>query len=67
MKMMRSRDNNLCTAKCPICGKVFTRLTFNNYTYKLQLNGRTRFYCSYTCWRVDQKKDEGKRKNIIKG
>lgn len=47
--------------KCPICGKYFIKPVEN--VYKLNIKGKTKHYCSYTCFRVDQKKlERGKKK-----
>lgn len=42
---------------CPICGKHFLVPPLN--VYKLTIKGITYHYCSYTCFRVEQKKKEG--------
>ena len=43
-------------AICPICKKLFIIPVEN--TYKLKVKDKLRHYCSYTCFRVDQKKLE---------
>ena len=45
---------------CPICGKEFILPCEN--VYKLIIKGRTKHYCSYTCYRVAQKEIEGAKK-----
>lgn len=41
--------------KCPVCGKEFYLPPEN--VYKLRLDGKHRVdFCSYTCFRVEQKK-----------
>ena len=48
---MKSDDTHIATETCPICGKEFI---FNGMSiYKLVKNHKTRWYCSYTCWRKD--------------
>ena len=42
--------------KCPVCGKEFLLPPEN--TYRLKVKGRYRDFCSYTCYRVIQKKQE---------
>jgi YHS domain-containing protein len=47
--------------ECPICGKTFYPAP--EHLYKLVIKGKTYHYCSYTCYRVDQKKLERKTKS----
>lgn len=47
-------------SKCPVCKKLFVKPP--ETVYKLTVNGRKKVYCSYTCFRVDQKKIEAGRK-----
>ena len=50
--------------KCPICGKMFILPPEN--IYKLKVKGKIQNYCSYTCFRVIQKKQEkGKKYNTV--
>lgn len=35
--------------KCDDCGKEF--IPASQHLYKLNKEGRTRWYCSYTCWK----------------
>lgn len=35
--------------KCPVCKKIF--LHNPSSIYKMIVGGRTKYYCSYTCWR----------------
>ena len=47
--------------KCPVCGKEFI---FNSMTvYKLPSNAGMIQYCSYPCFRKEQKKRERKLRN----
>lgn len=43
---------------CPICGKRFGVLHPDLWVYKKQKNGRTIYFCRYTCYRTDEKKEE---------
>ena len=55
--MAKQRDYGVgVIGKCPVCGKSFIIPTEN--VYKLQIKGCTKHYCSYTCFRVEQKKRE---------
>ena len=40
--------------KCPVCGKNFIKPQAN--LYRISVNGRIVDYCSYTCYRKEQKK-----------
>lgn len=42
-------------AKCPVCGKIFIVPVSNIY----KIDGK--HHCSYTCYRVTQKKKESKK------
>ena len=49
---------------CPICGK--TKLLpygtdMANYVYKEKINGKSRYLCSYHCFRVAEKREEKRR------
>lgn len=44
---MRIKKNGMTT--CPVCGKEFLHNSMS--IYKLSKGGRTKYYCSYTCWR----------------
>ena len=44
--------------KCPICGKLF--FPTPGWVYKLGSVKGQKIYCSYKCYRVDQKKKEEK-------
>lgn len=46
--------------KCPVCGKLFPLPPEN--VYKLSINDRVTHFCSYSCFRVEQKKQEEKHK-----
>lgn len=35
--------------KCPKCGKTFIKPVEN--IYRLTIKGKTKHYCSYSCWR----------------
>lgn len=50
---------------CEVCGKVFYRLDYVNYLYKLQFEGKMHFYCRYNCWRQAQKEQE-KKQSMLK-
>lgn len=42
--------------RCAECGKLFDRLS-SDWVYKTtKQGGRTRWFCSYTCWRAEDKK-----------
>lgn len=43
---------------CPICGKRFGVIHPDLWVYKKQKNGRTIYFCRYTCYRTDEKKEE---------
>lgn len=43
---------------CPICGKRFGVLHPDLWVYKKQKDGRTIFFCRYTCYRTDEKKEK---------
>lgn len=42
--------------KCPVCGKLVVRASYNNYTYKK--NGE--IYCGWNCYRKGTAKKEEK-------
>ena len=44
---------------CKKCGKMF--IPGREHLYKLVKEGKTRYYCSYSCWRRDGG-DNGKRR-----
>lgn len=46
----------LDTKKCGYCGKEFSCLHPDLWTYKRRGPGWFRFYCSYTCWRATEEK-----------
>lgn len=50
---------------CPICGKRFGVLHPDLWVYKKQKNGRTVYFCRYTCYRTDEKKEEEMNRNSI--
>lgn len=39
---------------CPECGKPFIRNTQSLYV--LKINGKTVRYCSYKCWKINDKR-----------
>ena len=41
---------------CPVCGKTFILKPLN--IYKLYVKGELKHFCSYTCYRVVQRKKE---------
>lgn len=43
---------------CPICGKRFGVLHPDLWVFKKQKDGRTVYFCRYTCYRTDEKKEE---------
>ena len=45
---------------CPICKKEF--ILPPETVYRLSIKGKVYHYCSYTCFRVDQKKLERSKK-----
>jgi hypothetical protein len=45
--------------KCPICGKNF--VIPPNTVYRIKIGNSIKTYCSYTCFRVEQKRQESKR------
>lgn len=51
--------SNVGMDRCPICKKEFLHNPMS--IYKLSKGQRTRWYCSYTCWRKDGG-DSGKPK-----
>ena len=57
---MGSRTHGLPERVCPICKKLFILPPEN--TYKLLVGGILEHYCSYTCYRVEQKKKEAYEK-----
>ena len=46
--------------KCPVCGKVFIVAPEN--IYKLEIDKKKQDLCSYTCYRVIQKRQERKKR-----
>ena len=49
--------------KCPVCGKSFILPPEN--IYKLTVKGKLQHYCSYTCYRkIQVKQEEGKKYTI---
>lgn len=49
---------------CPVCGKRFLLPPEN--TYKLTVKGKRVDYCSYSCYRVIQKRQERGKKYKIR-
>ena len=49
------------TRVCPVCGKEFI-LPIENI-YKLTIKGVRVDFCSYTCFRVEEKRQENAKKN----
>lgn len=50
--MKKKSARNLFVEKnCAICNKYF--LPTHYWTYRLIVNGKSQYYCSYTCWRKD--------------
>ena len=43
------------TKTCPQCKKVFDWLG-EQWVYKSKHHGKTRYYCSWSCWRAADKK-----------
>lgn len=52
---------------CPVCGKHFIVSYVPDYAYKLNRVHKTLYYCSYTCFRKDQKEWEEQKKYKWKG
>ena len=50
---------------CTNCGKRFESTT--QHAYKIVSKNRTRMYCSYSCFRVDDKKEREAYKNATLG
>ena len=50
------------TAKCRVCGKEFTVLYPQLYVYKRGTGNGVRFFCSYSCTRIFDRKDCEKMK-----
>lgn len=48
------------TAKCPICGKEFIVPPYT--VYKLRIGKHNFTYCSYSCFRTAEKREENKPK-----
>jgi len=46
--------------KCPVCGKWFIMPV--STIYKLNIKGKRVNFCSYTCYRKEQIKQENKKK-----
>lgn len=49
--------------KCPVCGKIFILQPLN--VYKLYVNEELKHFCSYSCYRVVQKKKEAGEKSKL--
>lgn len=47
---------------CTICGCKFYTSNPDEYTYKLLINGKVKWYCRYNHWRIDQKQIEANAK-----
>jgi hypothetical protein len=61
MKGQKRSNLILNEITCPICGKTKplpygTDMT--NYVYKAKINGKSRYLCSYHCFRVAEKRRE---------
>ena len=56
----RRRDFLGLEKVCPTCGKVFLLPPLNVYKFA-DGKGNTMHYCSYSCFRVEQRKREDKR------
>ncbi len=48
---MRSRDVIIATRTCVICGKEFVPLYKANWKYRLRVQNRVKWFCSYTCYK----------------
>lgn len=44
------------TVKCPECGKRYELLS-HKWAYQTKRTGRVKYFCSYTCWRADEKRE----------
>ena len=54
--------------KCSVCGKR-CQLYFKNmedYVYKIKVKGRTLVQCSYTCWRIEQGRNDNGKRNYLR-
>ena len=49
------------TKKCAVCGKTMVRIYWKDYAYKYF----DKFYCTYKCFRVDEKKRLAKNESYI--
>lgn len=47
---------------CPICGKDFI-VTSESWAYKIRAGSSFRYFCSYHCFREQERRNEEKRKN----
>ena len=48
--------------KCSICGKEFIALS-ENWAYKMRNGSTFRYFCSWHCFREEERRREQKRKN----
>lgn len=53
------------TKVCPICGKSVSRISWVDYTYKLETKKGLQFYCSYTCFEKAKRKSRNHIVNKI--
>lgn len=49
------------TKKCPECKKKF-EWTGDQWVYKGKRNGKMAYWCSWTCWRAEDKRKDKKLK-----
>ena len=45
--------------KCSYCGKLFVRIDFSSYRYKIEKN----VYCCYTCYQKAKENKNDSRRN----
>lgn len=52
--------------KCPECKKKFDWLG-EQWTYKTKHNGTMHYYCSWTCWRAEDKRKAARGISTLRG
>ena len=48
---MRSRDIIIAPRTCVICGKEFVPICKANWKFKLRVQNRVKWFCSYSCYK----------------
>lgn len=53
--------NDMGEHRCPVCGKLFYVPDFSEWAYRMSVNGHLKLFCSWTCYRKQEKERDEKR------